>query len=330
MRFLVIGCGSIGQKHIGNLKKLGQSVAGCDVNKFRAGNVSRRHKIKVFSGLKEAFCEKFDAAIICTPTSLHIPVAIEAAKRSMHILIEKPISHNMRGIDELESIATKKRLVILVACNARFLPGLLHVKDMIKRGKIGKVLSVKAHCGYFLPYWHPKSDYRKEYSAQKRLGGGVIFDDIHEIDSLISFFGKVDEVFCFADRISTLKIDTEDIAEIFLKFKKGVVAQIHLDYLQKAYRRYYEFIGDNGTIVMDVISQSVKWYSPKSKKWREKIFHRELTTRNEAMFINELKHFINCIRGKEKSVNDVRSARECLRVALASHESARKKELVKL
>lgn len=330
MRFLIVGCGSIGQRHIRNLKKLGHNVIGCETNHSRARKVSQEHNIKVFGSLKGALNGKYNGVIICTPTSLHVPIAIEAAKRSMHLLIEKPLSHNLKKLRELAAIVRKKRLTVLVACNARFLPSLLHVKDLIKKGKIGKVLSVKIECGFYLPYWHAESDYRKGYSAQRRLGGGVIFDDIHEIDSLCWLFGKVKEVFCFADKISRLKVDTEDIAEIFLRFKRGAVAQIHLDYLQRTYRRYYEFIGEKGVIIWDFISQSVRLYSAKSKRWEEKIFYRELNTKNEAMFINELRHFINCIKGRQKSINDISSAAESLKIALACHESARKKEVVPL
>lgn len=330
MKFLVIGCGSIGQKHIRNLKKLGIDVAGCEMNISRANEVKKIYGIKVFGKLQDAFKAECNAAIICTPTSTHVPIAIEAARRKMHILIEKPLSADFKKVDELTELAKKNRLSVLVACNARFLPSLSYVKKMIDNDIIGKILSAKVECGFYLPYWHPESDYRKEYSARQRLGGGVILDDIHEIDSLRWLFGEVKEVFCFADKVSDLEIDTEDIAEIVLKFKKGVVAELHLDYLQKTYRRFYEFIGENGIIILDFIAQSVKIYSAKTDKWTKKVFAKELKTRNEAMFTGELRHFVNCINGREELVNDISSAKKTLEIALACHKSAREKKVVKL
>lgn len=328
MNFLVIGCGSIGQRHIRNLCNLGHKVSGCEVDSLCARRVSKIYGIEVFDSLKKALNGKCDAAFICTPTSLHVPVAIEVAKRGINLFIEKPLSNTLERVNELSVIINKKRLAVLIGCNTRFLPTFILAKELIDKNTIGGVLSLKAEFGFYLPYWHPYEDYRKSYSANKCLGGGVIFDDIHEIDSLFWLFGEVKEVFCFADKISNLDIDTEDIAEIFLKFKSRTIAQIHLDYLQRTYRRYYEFIGEKGIIIFDYITQEVKLYSEKTNQW--KVFQESINTNREIMFIDEIKHFINCIKGKEQSINGISSAKKILELALACHKSARQKEIVYL
>ena len=328
MDFLVVGCGSIGQRHIRNLILLGHQVYGCEIDYKKASQVKKKYKIEVFEDLKKALIKKYDGALICTPTSLHIPLSLELAKAGINLFIEKPLSNNLQGIDELLEIVKKNNLVSLVGCNTRFLPSFKLVRKMIKQGKIGKVLSVKVECGFYLPYWHPYEDYRKMYSANKSLGGGVILDDIHEIDSLMWLFGKVRKVFCYADKISNLDIDTEDIAEIFLKFESGVVAQIHLDYLQRTYRRYYEFIGEKGIIIWDYITQKVELYKEKTNQWE--VFQESINTNREIMFIDEIKHFINCIKRKEQSVNDISSAKKILEVALACYESAKTERVVYL
>jgi len=328
MRFLVVGLGSIGRKHARNLLGLGHAVYGYDRNQKRADAVRREYAIEMFQDLRKALAVAYDGALICTPTSLHVPMALKLARRSVNIFIEKPLSNNLKGVKELGDIVRRKRLKALVACNARFLPSLRYAKDIIASGGIGKVLSVKAECGYYLPYWHPDSDYTSEYSAKRSLGGGVILDDIHELDSLRWLFGRVGEVQCMAGRVSNLRIDTEDVAEITLRFARGTIAQVHLDYLQRSYRRFYEFIGDKGTMLLDFITQRVRVYRDGSGRWTEKIFKKELDTKNEAMFIGELRHFINCIKGREKSVNDIKNAAATLKVALACHRSSRKKEAV--
>jgi predicted dehydrogenase len=216
----------------------------------------------------------------------------------------------------------------LVGCNTRFIPSFKLVKELIGRGAIGKVLSVKISCGFYLPYWHPGEDYRKSYSARRELGGGVIFDDIHEIDSLYWLFGKPKELFCFSGRVSDLKIDTEDLAEIFMRFKSGIIAQVHLDYLQRTYRRNYEFIGDKGLILWDYISENVELFSAQTDQ--KKVFQENINISREKMFIDEMEHFVNCIKGKEKSINGLRSAIEIFKIAHACHESAKKKGIVYL
>jgi len=326
MHFLVVGCGSIGQRHIRNLIALGNKVCGCEKDLLRARQVKKIYGIETFTDLEEALTKEYNGVFICTPTNSHIPISIEIAKRGINLFIEKPFSNSLEKIDELLTIVNKKHLVVLVGCNTRFLPSFKLTKRLIDENKIGKVLSVKAECGFYLPYWHPYEDYTKGYSANKDLGGGVIFDDIHEIDSLYWLFGEVKEVFCFADKVSTLDIDTEDLAEIFLKFKSGIIAQIHLDYLQRTYRRYYKFIGEKGIVIWDFIKQNVELYSKRTNQW--KVYQESININREIMFIDEVKHFISCIKDKEHSINDILLAKKVLEVALASHESAQKKEIV--
>ncbi|MBU0686374.1 MAG: Gfo/Idh/MocA family oxidoreductase [Candidatus Margulisbacteria bacterium] len=328
MKFLIVGCGSIGQRHLRNLISLGHEVFGCEINPQLAEQIQKKHGINVFKSLEEALTQRYDGALICSPTSLHVPIAIKLAQKGINLFIEKPLSNNLDDIDKLENIVNKQNLVVLVGCNTRFFPSFKLAKELIEKNKIGKVLSVKIECGFYLPYWHPYEDYRKGYSANRKLGGGVIFDDIHEIDSLLWLFGDVKELFCLADRVSSLEIDTEDIAEILLRFKSKVIAQVHLDYLQRTYRRYYEFIGENGIIIWDYIKQSVQLYSKKVNQWQT--YQESINVNRESMFIDEIKHFIDCLKGKATSINDLACAKKILKVALACHASAQRKEMVSL
>lgn len=326
MDFLVVGCGSIGQRHIRTLQALGHKVLGCEKDVSRRKKVGQTYGINVCADLNEALSQSYDGALVCTPTSLHIPQAIEIAKKGIHLFIEKPLANSLDRFDELSSIVAQKNLVVLVGCNTRFLPSLKLAKQLIEDKKIGKVLSVRIECGFYLPYWHPDEDYRSEYSANKSLGGGVIFDDIHELDSLYWLFGEIESVFCYADKISDLEIDTEDVAEIFLKLRSGAIAQIHLDYLQRTYRRSYQFIGEKGVIIWDYITQKIKLYLTEPNQWT--VFQENINTDRDVMFLDELGHFVNCIKGKEQSINDLKSAKNVLKVALACHKSAQKKEIV--
>ncbi len=328
MRFLVVGCGSIGQRHIRNLKRLGHDVSGCERDPLRIRQVGRKYSIPVFGSLKDALGRRYDGAFICTPTNLHIPQAVEIAKKGIHLFIEKPLSNSLKGIGGLSSIVRKKRLTVLVGCNIRFMPGFKFVKGLIDGNKIGRVLSAKIECGFYLPYWHPYEDYRKGYSAKRSLGGGAIFDDIHELDSLHWLFGRPKEVFCFRERLTGLEIDTEDCAEIFMRFKSKAVAQVHLDYIQRTYRRYYEFIGEKGVIYFDLRKETVELFGEKPNKSR--IFQRGIKADPDKMFIDEARHFVNCIKGRERSINGIPAAREVLETALACHRSADKKEIVYL
>lgn len=329
MLILVTGCGSIGKRHIRNLKTLnaGEIIAH-EVKHERRQEVEREYSVSAFAELDEALAQKPDVAFICTPNSLHIPPALAAAKRGCHLFIEKPLSHTLEGVDELAEIVARKKLVTLVGCNMRFYPGIKLMKELLDKGSIGRVLSVRVQAGSYLPDWHPWEDYRQGYSANRSLGGGVILDGVHEIDYIKWFFGKVSQVFCFSGKFSSLQIDTEDMAEILLKFKSGVLAEIHLDYIQRAYGRSCQIIGEQGTILWDFNEKQVKLYSAGSKSWQT--FQEKPDYDLNEMYIDEMKHFLMCVDGKAKSMQDINSAKEALDIVIWAKESNQSGKVIKL
>ena len=110
-------------------------------------------------------------------------------------------------------------------------------------------------------------NYKKSYASNQKQGGGVILTNIHEIDYLYWFFGKAEEVTAISGRISKLDIKAEDFSSIILKFKKNIMAEIHLDYFQRPSFRGCKIIGEKGTIVWDFEKNNVMVYDIKKKEW---------------------------------------------------------------
>src|SRR5204863_1092430 len=124
-----------------------------------------------------------------------------------------------------------------------------------------RLVAMQAQVGQYLPDWHPWEDYRRGVSARRDTGGGVILDLIHELDYLLWLNGEVSQVACVADHVSSLEIETEDVAAILLRFANGAIGTVHLDYLQRAPSRTCRLIGEDGTICWDYFGQQVSWYS---------------------------------------------------------------------
>ncbi len=325
--FLVIGCGSIGKRHIKNLLALGvQDIIAFDIQAARMEEVKESFGITVLNSLEEGWEQKPKIAVVAAPTSLHIPLALEAAERGCHLFIEKPLSHAMDGIDELVNVVKERNLITLVGCNMRFHPGIMQVKRLIEEGALGNVIAARVEVGLYLPDWHPWEDYRQMYSAQRDLGGGVILDAIHEIDYIRWMLGEVTEVACFSDKISNLEIETEDVAAILLRFDCGAIGEVHLDYVQRAYSRSCHIIGEEGTIHWDWCEGIVRWYSAKTKKW--KIYENPPEWESNKMYIDEMEYFRACIHNKTTSFLDVEQAKQVLRIALAAKHSAFVKKTV--
>jgi len=301
MKILIAGYGSIGRRHFRNLLNIG-----IDDILFYSTQKSTIEKdeisgFTVEADLEKALAHKPDAVIVSNPTSLHLEVAIPAAKAGCHLLIEKPLSHNMDRLDELRKIIDETGKKVLVGFQFRYHPGLKQIKELLTERKIGKTLSVRVHWGEYLPDWHPWENYRDGYSARADLGGGVILTLCHPLDYLRWLLGEINSVQAFLGYGGELGlIEVEDTAEISLKFENGVIGSIHLNYIQRPPVHDLEIIGSEGTIHWNGLDGSLKVYLAETGKWKE-YFLDEDFKRND-LFLAELNHFIDIIT-TEKAPN---------------------------
>lgn len=327
MRMLVIGCGSIGERHIQNLKALSAGdIIACDTDRKRLSAIGKKYKIQTCTDLERAFNKNVDAALVCTPPNTHIPIARKIVERGAHVFIEKPLSNSLKGARELIELAKKKKLVVFVGYNLRFHPGLNLVKKILDRGEVGRVLSARAEFGQYLPDWRPWQDYWRSYTAKRKLGGGIILDGSHELDYIRWLLGEVEEVSCVAGKVSRLEVDVEDTAEITLKLRSGAVVGVHLDFVRRDYTRNCELIAEEGSIIWSYPDRLVKVYSARGKRWRT---FRVGGVPNE-MYVREMKHFLRCVQGMEKPLVSGEEGKRTLEIALAAKRSAKTGKVVKV
>jgi len=331
MRFIVLGAGSIGRRHLRNSRALGhQIVAVFDPDSGRraeAGALADAGAL-VTDDATAALAVAADAVLVCSPTHRHVEQARAAVDRGLHVLVEKPLSHALDGTADLVTAAARGRRTVLVGCNLRFLPSLALVKRLFDEGRIGAPLSARAHCGYYLPYWRPDTDYRRGYGAQRAMGGGIILDAIHELDYVRWLLGDPREVFCYADKVSDLDIDTEDTADLLLRFDYGVIANVHLDYLQPTYRRGCELVGRDGLILWDYTTQTVRVHGKDYR--RHEVFEEPISTDPNDMYVEELRHFVTSIERGTPPMLDAAGGRRVLEIALAAKTSAAEGRPVRL
>lgn len=327
MKILVIGCGSIGERHIKNLNNLYDSeILICDKDSKRLQLIKEKYNLSTYGNIGEALSQKPDLVLVCTPPNLHIQMAMKAIDHNAHVFIEKPISNTIDGVENLLSMAKKKDLKVFVGYNHRFYEGIRLLKKIFDEGAIGKPLSIKAEFGQYLPDWHPEKDYRKSYTAQNKLGGGIILDASHEIDYVRWILGEIKEVSCSADKISDLKVDVEDTADISVKFENNVTGEIHMDFIQKGYTRNCKITGEKGTITLDYPKKIVELSLPEEKKLKTYPIKSEVS----ISYIQEIKHVIECIKTKKEPLINGDSAKRVLEIALAAKESAKTGKVIKL
>jgi len=329
MKILVMGCGSIGKRHIENLLylRVGKILV-FDVDEKKLNEISKiSSTIKTSTSLNSMWREKPDAVFVAVPTGLHIKYAIAAAKRRCHLFIEKPLSNDMEGVNELVRITESNKLTVFVGYNYRFNDCLIQLKRLIEHNAIGNIISGRVQFGSYLPERHPWEDYRLGYGAKKSLGGGVILDVLsHHLDAFIFLLGKPKEVFCYADKRSKLEIDVEDMSEALMKFPGGEVVSFHADFIQRPHSHTLELIGEKGMILCDFPGNTLKYYDVRKSKW---VIIPKLQNHN-ITYIEELKHFFVCIKKKTLPPVDIFLAKEELNILMKIKKSAFMRRWIKV
>ena len=245
---LFLGLGSIGQRHLRNLKKLKSNLNFYAIRRKKNSplldnnnNIIKKKFILSENNVKNINFNqikryKIDTAFITNPSSKHLSSAIKIGGLGCNLFIEKPLSHNMNNISILKEIIKKKKILCAVGYQTRYDDLLLKIKKIIKKKNYGNILSVNIHNRHYLPFHHRYEDYKIGYAAQKKLGGGVLLCFIHEIDYANYLFEKPLKVFGKSDKKSNLIIDVEDTAKFTVIYdinKKEIPVNFHLDFIKK-------------------------------------------------------------------------------------------------
>ena len=321
MRFLIAGFGSIGRRHFRNLQALGER----DILFYRTHHSTipdaELAGFPVETDLRAALAHKPEAVIISNPTALHLDIAIPAARCGCHLLLEKPVSHSMARLSDLEQAVMENDCQVLVGFQFRFNPGLLKVKQLLDEGAIGEPLSAHAHWGEYMPAWHPWEDYQEGYAARPDLGGGVVLTLCHPLDYLRWLLGEVESLWAYTSH-KGLNLVVEDAAEISLRFKNGTLANVHLDYNQRPPAHYLELIGTGGTIRWDNADGITRITEVRpdgtATNWHE--FAPPAGFERNWMFLDELQHFFDVLHGKADPTCTLQDGIQVLRLALAARQ----------
>jgi predicted dehydrogenase len=327
MKFLLVGLGGIGQRHARNLRALhgdrceliayrvrgGSAVLNDTLQIDSPSGLEQRYGIRSFDQLDAALNERPDAALICNPTSLHMSVALAAARAGCHLLIEKPLSHSLDQIDLLDQLVKKNSLVCMIAYQLRFHPCLKLMHRLLNEGAVGRAIACRATVGEYLPGWHRYEDYRTMYASKRALGGGVVLSQIHEIDLLHWLFGRPKQVVSMGGHLSDLEIDVEDVASTLLSYD-GMVAHLHQDYLQQPPARQIEIIGSGGKMNADLRAASLQVFGPSGESTISQSFP---DLQRNSLFLEELQCFTGAVQNGTAVPVDLAAGRQSLETALA-------------
>jgi predicted dehydrogenase len=344
MKVLVAGLGSMGQRHVRNLRALlGRDVeivayrvrkrtqVLTEALEVEAGSsVEEKYRLHTCDQLDQALALEPQAVFVCNPSRHHMAVALAAAQAGCHLLVEKPLSDRYDGIEELIARVEQQRLVALVGYQMRFHPALQRVRLLLEQGAIGRVLSVHAEIGEYLPSSHPYEDYRGTYAARADLGGGVVLSQSHELDYVYWLFGLPRRIFALGGHLSRLDVDVEDTARILMACivdGRPVAVHVSQDFVQRPPRQTCRIVGDEGQIQLDLRAPTLEVFDSQGGLAERRTFSG--FQRNQ-LFMDELTHFLACLRGEETPRVTLRDGAQSLRMALAVRQSIDTGQVVEL
>lgn len=297
---LIIGAGSIGERHIRNLWQFGYR----NMIVFRQRNLPFREigeaQVTVSLNWDEVINKKPFAAFICTPTSQHLEQVKNCLQNNMHVFVEKPLSHNLENIEELKSIASNSIKLLQIGFMMRFHPLILKVKNYIEDKTFGNLISTVSHWGSYLPDWHPWENYKESYAANKSLGGGVALTLCHDIDVAIWLSGSAVKKFeTIKSHSNELDINAESVADIKINFESGVISNIHLNYLDNPPIRKYTWQFENANLELNYFANRLS-INPEQNIGAVQEIKLESFDRNQ-MFLAEINSFFNNIEIKNNN-----------------------------
>lgn len=322
----IIGLGSIGRRHLRLVRELRPSIIIVALRR-REGKALPEDKIadKVVYTMVDAIADGIQAAVIATPAAYHLGQASELLRAGIHILVEKPLSISMEGINELIETREETGLVSLVGYCLRQDPSAKKFKKILDREDIGQILHVDVDCGSYLPDWRPDQDYHQSVSARKELGGGVLLELSHELDYINWFFGSIKSVSAVLQNSGVLGIEVEDSVDLILQTEGGIPVSVHLDFNTNEHRRKCIVRCSKGDLIWDIFNKKVCWKPPADPVKTDSFLQDK-----DEIYRLQLHHFFDCIENNKEPAVSLIDGAKVMQIVEAARESSTKGKKVTL
>jgi predicted dehydrogenase len=295
---LLVGFGSIGRRHLTNLHALGVDDwavvhTGSGTLPFEPG-----FPVRAYTTLDEALAHEGPTfAVVANPTALHVATTRTCVDHGCAVLVEKPISHELDGVDALAAAVVARDATVLVGFQFRHDPGLAHVAALLHEGAIGVPVHARAVWAEHLPDWHPWEDWRTGYAARADLGGGVHHTISHPLDYVRMLFGEPVGVRAALSEAHPLGLGVAEAVDASFRFADGLDVELHLDYWARPRTHRLEVIGSEGSIRWDYLAGEVRTWRAGDDDWRVEDVPG-IDARDE-LFVRQSRHFLDVVAGAE-------------------------------
>ena len=321
----ILGCGSIGQRHIRNLRELGiRDIVALRSRKGHFKEINPELGVREVEDWQDLLEFKPDVAIVSNPTSYHLDMSLRLVPHVRGLFIEKPLASSLEGIRSFLQEVKSHHIVSFVGYNLHFHPAVKQIQEILGTGKLGPPLLFQCRVGQWLPDWHPYEDYRKVYYACKDLGGGAALTLSHEIHLAVELLGLPYAVSCLLSDSELLKLDIDVITDMMIQHRTGTVSQIHLDLIQRPIHRSGHIACERGWIGYDLVSPEV--IAQSEEALRPQVMWKDAGYDANQPYLEEMRTFLRYVKeGRVKHALDVWHAVQSLAIVDAAFASVDKK-----
>jgi len=295
-KLLIVGAGSVGRRHLQNFANLGAQVAAMDPNPARLAEAAGKVPlIAQLTSLEQALGSgAFDAAVICSPPSMHVEQTRQCMEARLPCLVEKPLGVDGPSVAPLVALERTSKLPLLLGYTYRWWQPLVDMREAVLAGRVGKPLHVRCVMSAHLADWHPWERYQSFFMAQSALGGGALLDESHFLDLMLWFFGMPASVQADVGRSSSLEIDTDDNVDALLRYDSGLRISIHLDLYGRPHEKSITIAGDEGTLLWTFEPNALRTSHRAEAVWETRTYQLE---RND-MFVAVAREFLGLLAGE--------------------------------
>ena len=341
IKISVIGAGLMGLQHIKAITKSKKtslhSIVGIDLN---ALFLSRKFKVPLYKNTQNLLKEnKPDAVIIATPNQLHEIHTIKFLKSKIPVLLEKPISDNIKSAKKIIDSSKINKTPLLIGYHRRHNPIVSKVKDIIISGKLGKIVSANVLC-----WLYKHKNYFKEKWRITKGGGPLGINLVHDIDMICYLLGSVQYVQAFTTN-KTRNLKVEDTATVSLIFKSGALCTLNISDTIVGPWSYELTAGENPAY--PITNQSAymiggtkgslqfpnlkSWFYKKERSWWNKILVKEdKNKKDDNTLINQINHFADVVVKKAKPKVNGNDGLVSLKIFAAITKSAKTGKKIKI
>jgi len=306
-KIAVVGLGNIAARHRRNLKSLfptSELLAMSASGRVPAEKIGDCDYIA--SSVKELIDTGVELVIVASPAPFHAENSIPLIKAGIPTLIEKPVTTSIEDANAINRAIELYRTPVSVGYCLRYLPSARKLKVLLEQNLIGTLYNADIEIGQYLPDWRPNKNYIDSVSAQSHLGGGALFELSHELDYAQWLLGPLKIKYSILRMSAELSLEVEDIVDVFAETESGVVATIHLDFLQRKAHRHCSFVGSEGRIEWSLMHNSLTLVTASETTV---LYNGEKWDRNQ-MYLAMIEDFVQMIKkGEHTCIESVEATR---------------------